>query len=126
MLAQKPYKVKFNFTMGFQESLRAGVYTVEAGKRLIKAELGLHPSCENPDGDVRYEVDAPEQFIELLKLAFTISNGGWVRIEPMPEGVSVFLLPTRVDSDRPSAIVPIVTELDTENPVHVFMLPQGL
>ena len=95
MINPSLYEVKFDFTTERQDDLRAGVYTTDAGKRLIKAELGLTPNVENPGGDVRYKTNNPTVALELLKLAFTISAGGWVVINPMPESHTVFHLPMR-------------------------------
>ncbi|MCF7843701.1 hypothetical protein K9M47_02265 [Candidatus Gracilibacteria bacterium] len=89
------YEVAFDFTTERQEDLREGIFTAEAGKRLIKAELGIDPCVENSGGDVRYATDDPKVGFELLRLAFTISAGGWVAIEPMPKGQVVFHLPRR-------------------------------
>ena len=91
---EKKYEVAFDFTSEKQEDLRSEVYAMSAGKRLIKAELGLTPSVDN-GCDVRYATDDPAEALELLKLAFTISAGGWIVCEPMPKGIGVFHLPTR-------------------------------
>ena len=90
------YDVKFDFTRDRKEDLREGVYTEEAGKRLIKSELDMIPSVDNGDGDVRYSTNDPVKALELLKLAFTISAGGWWCHNPMPSGPGdVFHLPMR-------------------------------
>ena len=96
MAERLKYHVAFDFTRDKQEELREGVYTEEAGKRLIQAELDLEPSVDNGGGDVRYGTDDPVKALELLKLAFTISAGGWWCHQPMPNGEGdVFHLPTR-------------------------------
>lgn len=87
------YHVKFAFTVDRKGSLKPSVYTEEAGKRLIKAELGLEPTTDNGGGDVRYDTNDPVKALELLKLAFTISDGGWWCMEPMPKDQNVFHLP---------------------------------
>lgn len=91
----RKYEIAFDFTGERQGDLRAGVYTAEAGIRLIKAELGLEPRVQHGPGDVRYHTDDPAQMLELIKLAYTISAGGWIVIRPMPKGLSVFPLPLR-------------------------------
>ena len=95
MTEKLKYGVRFEFTGDEQAELLEGVYTAEAGKQLIKAELGLSPSVENSCNDVRYETDDPAKALELIKLAFTISNGGWITIEPMSKKFGVFHLPRR-------------------------------
>jgi len=88
----RKYSVAFRFTIDTKENLRPGIYTESAGKRLIKAELNLDPDVDNGGGDVRYYTEDPAIALELLKLAFTISNGGWWTMSPMPKDQNVFHL----------------------------------
>ncbi len=89
------YHVQLNFTADHKEALVPGVMTAEAAVRLIKAELGVEPNHFNHPGDVRYDTDDPVKALELLKYAFTIADGGWWAIRPMPEREVVFHLPRR-------------------------------
>ncbi len=89
------YHVQLNFTDDRQEALLPRVMTTAAAVRLIIAEQGMEPSCVNHPGDVRYDTDDPVKALELLKYAFTIADGGWWSIQPMPERSAVFHLPRR-------------------------------
>lgn len=89
------YRIKFDFTTDRQQDLQEEIWPVSLAKRIIKAELGLIPCAENSGGDIRYETEDPEKFVELLKLAFAHSAGGWWSMTHMPEGFSVFYLPSR-------------------------------
>ena len=88
--SDRKYSVAFRFSTDRQDDLKTGIYTETAGKRLIKAELELDPDVDNGSGDVRYHTDDPIKMLELLKLAFTIADGGWWTMKPMPKGENVF------------------------------------
>ena len=89
------YEIAFCFTSDKQESLKEGILPESAAKRLIKATLGLEPKTDNGNGDIRYQTDDAEVAMELLKMAFLDSDGGWLIIRPMPKDRSVFHLPVR-------------------------------
>lgn len=84
------YHVKFDFTNDSQESLLSTVWPETLGKRIIKAELGLEPTIDNGNGDIRYKTDDPATMVELMKLAVQFSAGGWWAAEPMPKEQIVF------------------------------------
>lgn len=91
------FSVKFDFTSDRQEELRAGIWNVSVGQRIIKAELGLDPGTINSGGDIRYYTDDANIFAELLKICMCHSDGGWFCINPMPNDSTVFHLPHKTN-----------------------------
>jgi len=80
------YVIRFDFNGGC---------TIEIGKCLIFGKTGLVPYCENPGSGVRYETDDVAVARKLIMLVLSISSGGCIVINPMPEGHDVFCLPLR-------------------------------
>jgi len=84
------YHIKLAFTKDKEHHLTPGVWTGVVARRIIKNELGLDPSTDNADDDIRYDTDDAATFIELMVIAHRHSKGGWFCVYPMPEEDSVY------------------------------------
>lgn len=89
-MADKIYKIKFDFTTDKQNDLREKIWPESIAKRIIKNELKLYPCVENGHGDVRYETNDAGTMMELMKIAKLHSAGGWWAAEPMKKEGDVF------------------------------------
>ena len=84
------YHIALKFTKDTEDCIKSGVWTGDIARRMIFCEIGLDPSTDNGDGDIRYDTDNAEKFAYLMVVAHRHSDGGWFCVEPMPKGITVY------------------------------------